>query len=362
MKNAFRRVLKALIIILCVIAAAFAALLVFLSATEYKPQDTENIVSEGIADASLHLKKDEKLKIVSWNIGYGALGDNADFFMDGGHHVYTASRARVAENMEGITSFLDEAQADFVFLQEVDLGSSRSYGTDEKQLIADSLSETGQIFENAFAYNFNVAFLPYPLPPIGRVRSGIVTFTSFPSADSSRIQLPISFSWPVRMANLKRCLLVTRIPIEGSDKELVLINLHLEAYDSGEGKEKQTAMLVDLLDSELSKDNYVIAGGDFNQIFSDIANPFPVYEGMWQAGVIDTGLLPDQLIPLMDAAFPSCRSLDKAYEGADHGSFQYYIIDGFLVSDNIEVSQFHTEDLNFVSSDHNPVVLEFTLR
>ncbi|MBO5998803.1 MAG: endonuclease [Lachnospiraceae bacterium] len=362
MKNAFRRAIRALIIILCVIIAAFAALLVFLSVTEYKPQDTESIVSEGIADASRHVEKGGKFRIVSWNIGYGALGDNADFFMDGGSHVYTASKARVAENMEGITSFLDESQADFILLQEVDLNSSRSYGTDERKLVADSLAETGQIFENAFACNFDVLFVPYPLPPIGRVRSGIVTFTSFPSADSSRIQLPISFSWPVRMANLKRCLLVTRIPIEGSEKELVLINLHLEAYDSGEGKEKQTRMLVELLDSELSKGNYVIAGGDFNQTFSDITNPFPVYEDTWQPRLLEAEALPKSVTPLMDVAFPSCRSLDKAYEGADHGSFQYYIIDGFLVSGNIEVSQFHTEDLNFVNSDHNPVVLDFVLK
>ena len=43
--------------------------------------------------------------------------------------------------------------------------------------------------------------------------------------------------------NLKRCLLIERLPIENSDKELVLINLHLEAYDEGEGKAKQTAIV-----------------------------------------------------------------------------------------------------------------------
>ena len=52
------------------------------------------------------------------------------------------------------------------------------------------------------------------------------------------MQLPCPFSWPTRIANLKRCLLVERIPIADSDKELVLVNLHLEAYDDGEGKGK----------------------------------------------------------------------------------------------------------------------------
>ena len=40
------------------------------------------------------------------------------------------------------------------------------------------------------------------------------------------------------------------MPIEGSDKELVSINLHLEAYDDGEGKAKQLKQLMDLLKEE----------------------------------------------------------------------------------------------------------------
>ena len=42
------------------------------------------------------------------------------------------------------------------------------------------------------------------------------------------IALPESFTWPVKTCNLKRCMLETRIPLEGSDKELVMINFHLE--------------------------------------------------------------------------------------------------------------------------------------
>ena len=81
--------------------------------------------------------------------------------------------------------------------------------------------------------------VPYPLPPIGRVTSGIMTFSSFEVSDAERIQLPCPFSYPIRLCNLKRCLIVSRIPIAGSEHELVIVNLHLEAYDSGEGKAAQ---------------------------------------------------------------------------------------------------------------------------
>ena len=65
---------------------------------------------------------------------------------------------------------------------------------------------------------------------------------------------------------------------------------------------------------------------------------------------------------LMDSDVPSCRSLDQPYAGADQDTFQYYIIDGYIVSNNIEVSSVETQDLGFVNSDHNPVVLKARLK
>ena len=42
----------------------------------------------------------------------------------------------------------------------------------------------------------------------------------------------------------------TRIPLEGTDAELVLINFHLEAYDDGDGKIAQSKMLAEKLSKE----------------------------------------------------------------------------------------------------------------
>ena len=43
----------------------------------------------------------------------------------------------------------------------------------------------------------------------------------------------------------------------------MVFNLHLEAYDNGEGKIAQSKKLADVLSQEYAKGNYVIAGGDF---------------------------------------------------------------------------------------------------
>ena len=245
-----------------------------------------------------------------------------------------------------------------VFIQEVDKNSSRSEHVDEYEFLQSSIHG----FNSVFANNFKVSFLPYPIPPIGKVDSGVATFSSYPIVDAERIQLPIPFSWPVSMINLKRCLLVSRVEIEGTDKQLVLVNLHLEAYDDGEGKIAQTKMLAEFLNTEAEKGNYVIAGGDFNQIFSTAdTSAYPAQEGKWAAGEIDVTQIDGEWQFLMDSSVPSCRSLDQAYENADKDTFQYYLIDGFIVSDNITVESCENQNLGFKVSDHNPVVLKITL-
>jgi hypothetical protein len=40
---------------------------------------------------------------------------------------------------------------------------------------------------------------------------------------------------------------------------------------------------------------------------------------------------------------------------------QYYVIDGFIVSPNVQVDSVETVDAGFEFSDHNPVMLHVTL-
>ena len=347
-------ILKTILLILLIVVAAAAALIGYLTATEYYPKAGEQETVPVMHENDSVLTGSGPLRIMTWNVGYGALGDNADFFMDGGSGVNTATKDRVQENVSSMLDVIEREDPDILFLQEVDLNSMRSHHTNEVQLFSDAFSG----MESAFAYNFKVPFIPYPIPPIGTVNSGIVTLSSWHQTQVLREALPCPFSWPIRVANLKRCVLISRIPAPDS-KELVLVNLHLEAYDSGEGKIAQTKQLRELLETEAGKGNYVIAGGDFNQVFSDtdIAK-YPAQEGKWQAGEIDVNEFSSDLSFLMDSNVPTCRSLDQPYEGADKENFQYYVIDGFIVSSNLEVKRLETLDEGFVSTDHNPVLLE----
>lgn len=339
-----------------VMLAAALILILVLTVTEYRPAAVETVSHHGEAQKQLHTG--DTIDIISWNIGFGALGDNADFFMDGGKKVKPSTKERVQENIDAITDFLAEEEADLVLLQEVDEKSTHSYYMDERTMLASGLEQAGLSYENYLAYNFKTLCVPYPIPPIGREQAGQVTFSAYPSSDAQRISLPCPFSYPVRLANLKRCLLVNRIPVADSDRELVVINLHLEAYDDGTGKEMQTRMLVQLFEEEMEKGNYVIAGGDFNQTLDtvDLSNYPRQGEELWKPSMIDTSAFTDVQC-LMDERVPSCRSLDRPYDSEDP-DFQYYVLDGYLLSGNLTVESPETVDLGFVNSDHNPVRLQ----
>ena len=344
-----KKVRKTLLIIFCAVIALAALGILVLICTEYRPKDQE------AAETSLHktrtLSVKDSIRILSWNTGYGGLDESVDFFMDGGEMTFPASQAVVNQNIDAISDFLVDNQSDICLLQEVDLNSSRTKHLDELKLYTEI---TG--LDYSYAPNYRCLFVPFPLPPLGQMESGIVTMSSCRRQDSSlRVSLPNPFSWPVRIANLKRCLLVDRFPLEGSDRELVMINVHLDAYDSGEGRVAQTKALLAFMKEEYEKGNYCVAGGDFNQLFPDTEEMYPIKNPeLWVPGELDTKLLEDGWQYFFDALVPSCRLLNQPYDPEDEGT-QYYVIDGFVVSPNVVVDRVKTVNLEFANSDHNPV-------
>lgn len=358
MKKGILFILKGIGILLLAVVVVFIAIIGVLTVTEYKPEDVEELALQG--ESTSGVTPGESLTVMTWNIGYGALGENADFFMDGGSHVSTADEEEVYRNLDGILETVAGADPDIVLFQEVDRKAKRSHFIDEEAYL---YSMSGMDGMESFAYNYKTLYVPYPIPTIGRVEAGLMTLSRYQVDSARRIQLPCPFSYPVRLANLKRCLMVDRIPVEGSDKELVVVNLHLEAYDSGEGKIAQTAMLKELLITEAEKGNYVIAGGDFNQTFSNVdTDMYPtISDEMWVPGEIDVSEFGNSLEFVADNSAPTCRSLDRPYAGSDRENFQYYMIDGFIVSSNVNVETIETLNGEFVFTDHNPVVLKVTL-
>ena len=350
-----KRFLKALLILLLAIVLAAVGLIGWLSIAEYKPEAVEELELSAQVENAPSLPQGESVTVLSWNIGYAGLGSNADFFMDGGENVKSSDRARVESNLQDIRELLyGESAPDLILLQEVDVNSSRTYGIDQSACLTAGNA--------AHALNYSCPFVPFPLPPIGKVNSGVFTTTDYAIDRAERISLPCPFSWPVSTANLKRCLLVSYLPIEGSDKQLVLVNLHLEAYDDGEGKIAQTRQLNEFIQSEYEKGNYVIAGGDFNQIFPGSLEVYPnTHPELWEPGVLTEDMLPEGWSYAYDLSVPSCRLLNQPYDPADTENTQHYVIDGFILSPNVTLESVETLDQGFIASDHNPVLLRVAL-
>ena len=342
--------------LISLLATFVGGFLIYASATTLQVKDKEDMEIKG--NVTTKINKDNELNLLTWNMGYGALDERQDCYWDGGKGVDGESKEVVLENVEAFKNQIKDINPDIFFVQEADRDSKRSYYINEYQSLIDTFGE----YEASFAPNFKAGVVPLPLYNMtGKVDAGIASFSKFDVTEATRIQLPIPFSWPMKLFNLKRCLLVNRMPIEGSEKELVTINLHLEAYDDGEGKAKQLAILMDYMQEEYEKGNYVIAGGDFNQTFSTTNYSKYPPNPNWVCPVIEAENYPSFTFR-MDDTYPTCRSLQTVYKDADKTNFQYYMIDGFVVSNNITINNLETLNIGFKNTDHNPVKMSITLQ
>ena len=83
--------------ILITLVVAFVILIAVLFATEFYPEEKETLEADGTAEKTV--RTEEPITLMTFNIGYGSLGENADFFLDGGESVKTADKEKTLENM-----------------------------------------------------------------------------------------------------------------------------------------------------------------------------------------------------------------------------------------------------------------------
>ena len=307
------------------------------------------------------LKLEAEYKIITYNIGFGAYEDDYSFFMDGGKYSRAFSKERLEKNLENIKNFLKEQNSDFYLLQEVDELGTRSYKVNQKELFIDAFND----YEAVWAQNYDSSYLFYPLhSPHGKNKAGIISLSRFDILSSKRRSLPIETSL-MKFVDLDRCYSVSRIKMENG-KELVLYNVHLSAYTSdGKIAEEQLEMLIIDMQEEYNKGNYVVCGGDFNKDLSgDVKSHFGISgeEYTW-AQPIPEDMFDNSNLRLVFAydentKVPSCRNADEPY----HSEQFVLTVDGFIVSDNVDIISSRVIDLKFEYSDHNPVEMIFKLK
>lgn len=350
-----KRLLKVIGFLSLALFLLFLGFILLLWITEFRPPPVINLSPEGTADRSLDSLS--RFTIMSWNIGYGGLGEKMDFFYDGG----TRSRPEAGyftSTWDRITLFLSgQTGLDAILLQEIDQRAHRSHYLDEPTAVRALFP--GMV--SAFAVNYNCLFLPLPVTqPMGRVLSGLLTLSSHEMDSAIRYGFTVHPPLPDRLVQLKRCFLATWIPLQ-DNRSLVVVNVHNSAFDTGGLlRPSELDLLSRFMQEEANKGNFVVAGGDWN------ANP-PGFSP--DAIATGDGVFTDPFYDLSrwfpswtfawDPAVPTNRHVDKPYR---KGVTETSILDFFVLSPNLELISVETRSLGFLFSDHNPVFITFRAR
>lgn len=275
---------------------------------------------------------DSVFSLITYNIGYLSGMTN--------NRAVAKTKDLFKYNLKRVYNQFEEYNADFIYFQEIDYHSNRSYYVNQQ----DELQKLGynHIFQ---AVNWDVNYLPFPyFPPSahhGEIYSGQSIFSKYLLTEPERIVLERVADSPFYRDAfyLDRIAQVSKTKING--KTMVLINLHLEAFDQAT-RHKQTEFIVELYNKY--KDQFpVLLAGDFN---SDIA-----FE--------DAAINKILGIPGIGSAHFNDKNEAKTYPSANPQARLDYVFFNkkFIKMINSEILSSFGE-----SSDHLPVLLEFKLK
>lgn len=361
-KKIIPRIILILLIVIFTAAIGYFAYVML----SYHRLGDQKLQAEGTAQREAVPVNTEQT-LLSWNIGFGAYEQDYTFFMDGGRESWARSEEGLKRNLADISGRIASYDADFINLQEVDVGGTRTYYVNEAELLTEA-ARLQRPYCAVFAQNYDSPYLFYPFyQPHGKNRSGLLTLSSCKVTSCLRRSLPVEDSL-TKLLDLDRCYSVSHIPASDG-RELALFNFHLSAYTSdGTIADEQVELLLAEMQQEYEKGNYVIASGDFNKdlIEGGSASLFGTdrRQSTWAQPIKREAFdgknlrLVPPLEPAAEHPTPTCRDCDEPYT---ENSF-VITVDGFVVSDNVEVLYADALDERFECSDHNPVLMRFALK
>ena len=252
-------------------------------------------------------------------------------------------------NKKTFLQLLDRVKPDILATQEIDFDSKRSFHVNQPQAIARDTD----LKYTAVAINWDKRYVPFPYwPPsvhFGKIVSGQAVLSRWPIVSAERVVLikPVNKPFFYNALYLDRLAQVVKIEI--GEKTLVVLNVHLEAFDN-ETREKQAQRVLDIYGEY--KENYpVILLGDFNCLppnakqkkgFSD--EPDIDFDGDKTIGIFlaEKSLKPAELETVTFPANKPTRKLD------------------YFFYNHEKLTLVKTFAPVIDSSDHLPLVMEFS--
>lgn len=324
--------------------------------TDYKPKSVEKL--EVTNNNFNTLKVNEELSIITADVSYGGIDQTTAFFENGIRKSDVINEEYFLHTLTNNIDSILEHDPNFIFLQEVDTLASRSNEENQYDHLKNYLSD----YASVYASNYQAIWVPTPFAaPLGKLNSGQATFSKYNISSASRIALVQDGQWPESSIMAKRCIIESRF-MTNNGKELVLYNVHFSDYDKDESlRLQQLETLKEKLSSEYAKGNYVIAGGNWNYILPRSQKLLPETT---EPIVPDIEEIPSDFIP-KGYSFSyaqetgSYRTSLMPYLEGYNGIF---IIDGFLISENVIGLSTQAVTTQFEYSDHNAIKMTFKLK
>ncbi|TYP97880.1 endonuclease/exonuclease/phosphatase family metal-dependent hydrolase [Tenacibaculum adriaticum] len=245
-----KRLIKLLFALLLLLIISFSVFFVWASSPTLDEKEYAQLIEYNYPTST---DTDSIYSIVTYNIGYLSGMTN--------NRAIAKPKELFDENLEKVRTEIKKVNPDIIAFQEIDYKASRSFEVNQEEEIA----KLGYNYV-AKGVNWDERYLPYPYwPPsmhFGKVVSGQSIISKYPLKDYERIVLERVADSPFYRdaLYLERLAQVVKVTLEG--KEVVLINVHLEAFDKPT-RIKQFHYVLELFNKY--KNEYpTILLGDFN--------------------------------------------------------------------------------------------------
>ncbi len=245
-----KRFLKYFFNFLLLSAIAFIIFFFWASSSTLEEEDYSKLTT---VESAVLTKNDSIFSIVTYNIGYlSGMTNNLPV---------AKPKELFDENLQKVLKETKKINPDIISFQEIDYDASRSYHINQEEEIAN----LGYAFR-AKTVNWDERYLPFPYWPIsthfGKVVSGQSIISKYPLKEQERIVLSRVANAPFyrNAFYLERLAQVVKVVLNG--KDVILINIHLEAFEK-ETRVKQFQEVLVIFNQYSSKYPTILLG-DFN--------------------------------------------------------------------------------------------------
>jgi len=290
------------------------------------------------------------LSILTWNIGYAGLGSEASFVADGGDYIRSLSRNEIQNASETIADKIKSSAVDVALIQENSKKSFMTRGVPVEEIIRQKLDTKLFIYWEDFKTIFVPSWLSFS--------HGMSIYSDHIPEWLFALKLPKTGVFYGGLLQKHYGGVVSRFPIDNSNRAWIIINVHLAGYDDdAKIRNRQCQAVIDYSIEAYKRGDFVVVGGDWNLKLSNLNLEFTEKEkSQFWLRPFPRRLLPAGWKVRTGDFAPTIRLLDQKYiEGQGFTTS----VDGFLISPNVEIVRCEAQDLKFANSDHNPVLAEF---